>query len=86
MGRGTNPKEGVMKEEKFPHSRKSSDRHVCGELWNLRGQHNWEGEKKPTEYMPNHNYKRRWTSGLEAHVCHQKVRARRAGAGCIISP
>ena len=35
------PGEGVMKEEKFPHSRKHSHRHVSGELWNLRGQHNW---------------------------------------------
>ena len=32
--------------EKFPNSRKSSHRWVCGEFWNLRGQHNWEGEKK----------------------------------------
>ena len=29
-----------MKEEKFPHSRKSSHRRVFGEFWNLRGQHN----------------------------------------------
>ena len=27
-----------MKEEKFPNSRKSSHRWVCGEFWNLRGQ------------------------------------------------
>ena len=43
-----------MKEEKFPNSRKPSHRWVCGEFWNLRGQHNWEREKKkktkPTEY------------------------------------
>ena len=40
--------------EKFPNSRKSSHRWVCGEFCNLRGQHNWEREKKkktkPTEY------------------------------------
>ena len=35
-----------MKEENFPNSRKPSHRRVCGEFWNLRGQHNWEGEKK----------------------------------------
>ena len=80
------PGVGVMKEEKFPHSRKPSDRHVCGELWNLREQHNWEGGKKNTDYMPSHNYKRRWRSGPEAHVCHQKVEARQTGADCIISP
>ena len=33
---------GVLKEEKFPNSRKLSHWQVCGELWNLRGQHNWE--------------------------------------------
>ena len=37
-----------MKEEKFPHSRKPSHRHVCGELWSLRGQHN-QGKKKKTQ-------------------------------------
>ena len=35
-----------MKEEKFPNSRKPSHRLVCGEFWNLRGQHNQEGKKK----------------------------------------
>ena len=32
--------------EKFPNSRKPSNRRVCGEFWNLRGQHNQEGKKK----------------------------------------
>ena len=36
-----------MKEEKFPNTRKSSHPQVCGEFWNLRVQHNWEGKKKP---------------------------------------
>ena len=36
LGMETLPGEGVMK-EKFPHSRKPSHRHVCGEFWNLRG-------------------------------------------------
>ena len=50
----THPGEGVMKEEKFPHNRKPSHRHICAELWNLRGQYNWEGKKTtPTEYVPN---------------------------------
>ena len=38
-----------MKEEKFPHSRKPSHRWVCGQFWNLRGQHNQEKKKKKTQ-------------------------------------
>ena len=34
----------VMKE--FPNTRKPSHQLVCGELWNLRGQHNQEGKKQ----------------------------------------
>ena len=34
--------EGIVKEEKFPNSKKPSHQRVCGEFWNLRGQHNWE--------------------------------------------
>ena len=40
------PREGVMKEEKFPNIRKLSHRWVFGEFWDLRGQHNWEKKKK----------------------------------------
>ena len=40
----THPGEGVMKEEKVPNTRKPSHQWVCGEFWNLRGQHN--GEEK----------------------------------------
>ena len=66
----THPEEGVMKEEKFPNSREPSHRWVCGEFWNLRGQHNWETKKKkPTEYVPNHNCQQR--SSLDTHVHHQ---------------
>ena len=36
------PGKGVLKEEKFPNTRKHSHWWVCGEFWNLRGQHNWE--------------------------------------------
>ena len=42
----THPEEGVLKEEKFPDTRKPSHRWVCGEFWNLRGQHNREKKKK----------------------------------------
>ena len=40
-----------MKEEKFPHSRKHSHRLVCGEFYNLRGQHNQERGKKKKQNM-----------------------------------
>ena len=35
-----------MKEEKFQNTEKPSHWQVCGEFWNLRGQHNWERKKK----------------------------------------
>ena len=41
-GMETHPGEGVLKEEKFPNTRKASHWQVCGEFWNLRGQHNEE--------------------------------------------
>ena len=47
----TQPGEGVAKEDKFPNSRKPSHQKVCGEFWNLRGQHNWEEKKKNTHLM-----------------------------------
>ena len=42
----THPREGVLKEEKFPNTRKPSHWQVCGEFWNLRGQHNQEEKRK----------------------------------------
>ena len=42
----SHPGKGVMKEEKFPNTRKPSHQQVCGEFWNLKGQHNREGKKK----------------------------------------
>ena len=44
------PGEGVVKEEKFPNTRKPSHQRVCEEFWNLRGQHNQEEKKK--KYPP----------------------------------
>ena len=46
LGMETHSGEGVMKEEKFPNSRKPSHWQVCGEFWNLRGQHNGQGKTK----------------------------------------
>ena len=44
----TSPGEGVAN-EKFPNTSKPSYQWVCREFWNLRGQHNQEGEKKNTK-------------------------------------
>ena len=41
---------GVLKEEKFPNTRKHSHWRVCGKFWNLRGQHNQE--EKINKYNP----------------------------------
>ena len=72
------PGEGVMKEGKFPNSRKLSHLWVCGEFWNLRGQHNWKGKKK-SEYTPNCHSQ--WRSSPYAPVHHQQVRAGQGGVG-----
>ena len=42
----THPGEGVVKEEKFLNTRKPSHWRVCGDFWNLRGQHNGAKKKK----------------------------------------
>ena len=38
--------------EKFANSRKHSHQLVCGEFWNLRGQHNWEVKLKKKKKNP----------------------------------
>ena len=50
LGTETHPREGLVKEEKFPNTRKPSHGRVCGEFWNLRGQHNQEEKKKNTHH------------------------------------
>ena len=75
LGTETCPGEGIVK--MFPHNRKPSHRQVCGEFWNLRGQHNQEKNKqtnwKPKEYMSNHTCK--WRSSPDARVHHQRAGA-----------
>ena len=46
------PGKGVLKEEKFPNTRKHSHQWVCEEFWNIRGQQTREEKKKPTDYAP----------------------------------
>ena len=48
----THPGEGVVKEEKFPSTRKPSHQQVCGKFWNLGGQHNREEKKKNPQITP----------------------------------
>ena len=63
-----------MKEEKFPNTRKPSHQQVCGEFWNLPGQHNWEGEKKKnTDYAPSHNSQRRGSPDSESASSEQRL-------------
>ena len=77
----TRPGEQVVKEEKFPNSKKLSHQQICGEFWNLRGQHNWEKKKKKnTQYAPIRNSQ--WRSSPDAGFCHQRVGARQGGVGC----
>ena len=69
-----------MKQEKFPHNRKPTHRHISGELLNFRGQPNQTHTHTHThtEYIPNSNYQWRssslasasskWGLGREAQV------------------
>ena len=68
----THPREGVVKEETFPNIRKPSHQWVCGEFWNLRGQHNQEGKKQsPQNMCLKHNSQQR--NNPDAPVCHQQL-------------
>ena len=57
-----------MKEEKFLHSRKTSHRLFFGELWNLRGQHNWEKAHTHTHTQNTHLPTTKSSDG-EGHRC-----------------
>ena len=48
----THPGKGVIKEEKFANTRKPSHWRVCGEFWNLRGQHSREEKTKTKTKNP----------------------------------
>ena len=75
----THSREGVMKEEKSPNTRKPSHWRVCGEFWNLRGQHNWQEKIKPTGYRPNCNSQ--WRNSPDTRLRHQQAGAEQGGAG-----
>ena len=60
-----------MKEEKFPNTRKHSHWWVCGEFWNLRGQHNREGGKKKNSQNMCLNHNSQWRNSSDTSICHQ---------------
>ena len=49
---GTHPREGVVKEEKFPNTRKLSHQWVCGEFWVSEGNITRRGKKHPQITCP----------------------------------
>ena len=69
----SHPGKGVMKEEKFPNTRKPSHQRVCGEFWNLKGQHNREGKKKKKQCRPSEatGGERQHPSTLSSTLCLQ---------------
>ena len=78
----THPGEGVVKEEKFPNTMKPSHQQVCGEFWNLREQHNQEGKKKNTDYVPNCNSQWEVAQTLASASSKQGLN-REARAACL---
>ena len=74
LGTETHPTKGILKEGKFPKTRKTSHQQVCGEFWNLREQHNWEEKKqkqnKTHSYVPDGNSQQK--SSPEVHIHHRK--------------
>ena len=59
--------------EKFPNSRKPSHRWVCGEFWNLRGEHNQE--KLKHTHTHTHTPNRRLTTTASAEVAQMLTTA-----------
>ena len=64
-----------MKERSF---QTAGNQQVCGEFWNLRGQHNWEGKKK----NPQNTHLTTTPSGEVAQML-TSVLDREAWAACL---
>ena len=86
--------EGVVK-KKFPNTMKLSHLRVCGEFWNLRGQHNREENTHTptpthtpthththTEYTPHCNSQ--WRISPDTCVCYQGAGVEQGGTGCML--
>ena len=78
----THPGEGVMKEKKFPNSRKLSHRRVYGEFWNLRAQHNQEKKKNPQNTCLTSTPSREVAQRLVSSTSEQGLN-REAPAACL---
>ena len=76
--------EGVVKEEKFLHSRKPSHMWVFGEFWNLRGQHNWEEKENPQNRHLTATASGEVAQMLTSTTCRRRLD--REAQGGIISP
>ena len=74
------PGEGVVK--KFPNTMKPSHQQVCGEFWNLRGQHNQKGEENLQNTHLTATPKQR--SSPDACIHHQQAGAQQGGEGCML--
>ena len=81
----THPREGVMKEEKFPNTKKPSHWQICGEFWTLRGQHNQEGKKNPQNTCltstPSREVAQMLTSASSEQGLNREARAACLGQG-----
>ena len=71
----TCPREGVVKEERFPNIKKPSLQRVCGEFCNLRGQHKREGKKKKKKKKNKKLQNTRLTTTLGGEVAQMLVLA-----------
>ena len=83
----THPGEGVVKEEMFPNTRKPSHQWVCGEFWNLRGQHIQEEKKKENTQItrltatPSREVAQMLTSASSEQGLNREARAACLGQG-----
>ena len=84
LGTDTHLGEGVVKEEKFPNTRKPSHWWVCEEFWNLRGHHNWEGKKTKTPQIMHLTATPSGEVVLDACVRQLQVGALQEGMGCML--
>ena len=84
----TRPGEGVVKEEKFPNSRKPSHRRVCGSFGISEGNktgrqtHTHTHTHTHTKYVPNCNCQ--WRSSPGARIRHQGLDKEARAASLVL--
>ena len=81
LGTETSPGEGVVKGEKFPNIRKPSHQWVCGEFWNLRGQHKVKERKKVNSLSCVRHFATLWTVAYQGPLSMGFSR-QEYGVGC----